>query len=1113
MDPLSVTLAVITLATALKDIIETASAIQDAFSKHPQNYKNAQRLSKSILVTLEELNEIYEEKKAVVDKKPSLKRSIHDLLEDMKYVHQECMRLLPPVSKRKRDKFKIAFYSFWNRERVERLIADLNDRVNERLAKFTALSTIRTETHVVEMHDTLMVSSARIEAHAEEIHRNTSNGYSFGHNLGLRNSTAAHLFTFAGTSYMPMTRIPDTVPTDELSKAYLRREIGRIDMSLLLGPLLRWLRDSPEDLRLSESEWNLRMPVQPDIFLHQEAVVFAFRIQALLKESPSNDMVIRVVNVISQLCLKLQQMKMFEGLLLVRMLTATFFRDLFRQFPSQRFAINYAESLTYLAMAYSDIDDQVNVLSATEEAINVSSSLMETETDAKTIIQYNVILTQNILVQAMWESYDSRALELVARAGSHLWKAFGHDKLSAMSMSCLSPGDWIKTGFRKLFHQDMSYDDYFTCSLCLFEIADIQLEHEEDTQSNYSAKLSLQIAKYLLHKFPNSERIQNLIHNVLKHLSEPTIRSLNTLGENRRYIHKNTTILRKLVQIRPHTYSIPFANALWSEWEVLMELGRSDDAEAVYQEMSNLGRFAEMPSHLSIKIPSKIEGDYFLTIFHSHYTTKRFTDAISAARNAVAQYSAVALIDPKHDPNDHISALACLCQSLTAANQHAEAILESLNTLNIISRYTDSGLTLIDSHHLHEVLNAFADAVCACLRQEAPTYSKIVNIHECLRRIASSGNIESWWKLTQAILDYTVPFWEKGMVEEAFSYYMDLRNDDSDLFMGMYFGYLDQICRELGVLGEVNVALRNNEEACSRIQQLLASFHGVSGMNPFRVLQITTSNRIKLLCDASQYDEAMELSKAWVEEIHRHPEHSTIKDRVESLSTLSFTQCLNLMPHAAYDSAVDSLNLSRSLNDGELIHHSLICLAFAYADSGNVDRAIQILDIVENVIKIQYSISSIEELQDHYENGYLTILSLRSKLLFAKKEYTEAAVLVKIVEAIQRENSKTDPYAAKDSGNTLMYSRILFCALGRHEEGFAAATELNEIQSKLEVSSPKVGRMLQNELDNTVERGWWQPVQQVKNNLTCGHQDHFRFLTLTSFLLCPLPMDKPHNPQ
>jgi hypothetical protein len=33
MDPLSITLAVITLATALKDIIETAEIIQDSFSK------------------------------------------------------------------------------------------------------------------------------------------------------------------------------------------------------------------------------------------------------------------------------------------------------------------------------------------------------------------------------------------------------------------------------------------------------------------------------------------------------------------------------------------------------------------------------------------------------------------------------------------------------------------------------------------------------------------------------------------------------------------------------------------------------------------------------------------------------------------------------------------------------------------------------------------------------------------------------------------------------------------------------------------------------------------------------------------------------------------------
>lgn len=52
------------------------------------------------------------------------------LLREMTLVHNECARLIPPRSEKIRDKFKIAFYSFWNRKQVEDLVLVLKSHID-----------------------------------------------------------------------------------------------------------------------------------------------------------------------------------------------------------------------------------------------------------------------------------------------------------------------------------------------------------------------------------------------------------------------------------------------------------------------------------------------------------------------------------------------------------------------------------------------------------------------------------------------------------------------------------------------------------------------------------------------------------------------------------------------------------------------------------------------------------------------------------------------------------------------------------------------------------------------------------------------------------------------
>ena len=105
MDPLSLTLAVVTLATAVKDLVELAQAICDAFAKveflrvtpltcHdsdnfdicvifmwqvPQNYKKSLHLASDILRTSKKMQTLYGKKKEVLESAEDLRESLQEL--------------------------------------------------------------------------------------------------------------------------------------------------------------------------------------------------------------------------------------------------------------------------------------------------------------------------------------------------------------------------------------------------------------------------------------------------------------------------------------------------------------------------------------------------------------------------------------------------------------------------------------------------------------------------------------------------------------------------------------------------------------------------------------------------------------------------------------------------------------------------------------------------------------------------------------------------------------------------------------------------------------------------------------------------------------------------
>ncbi|KAF9480569.1 hypothetical protein BDN70DRAFT_603031 [Pholiota conissans] len=1102
MDPISITLAVITLATALKDIIETANAIQDAFSKQPRNYVNAQRLAKSTIETLEELHEIYEEKKIVIEGKKHLKHSIENLLLEIKSVHKQCIRLIPPVSERKHDKFKIAFYSFWHRNEVEQLISDLNEHVNRCLSKFTALSTVRTETHIMEMNHTVSVSNT----HTSEIHKILNDfirGSDVAHGHGNYSSArSAKLFSFAGSSCMPMTWIPDTIPTHELSKAYLRRELGRINIPLLsdTSTAWRWLQKHPQTLTPPVPTYFLQDSPTSDTVLQRDAVILTFRTQSLLEDGPSNYFGMDISHMLTRLCTQLVKLGMFEDALDISDRLIKCWREIQKHDSSQLSSCWLVEALTRRALYFVDMGYRAQASATAEEAIGILQSLLTHGHDSRLETCCMVFLVRNILIQAHLESDSGKALQMRTDATRNLRNTWG--ELGKISMyTSLSPVDQVEERPlemtpENLLHEDNSSDDNrFTAALCLLDVAKIELTHNQAATSHKSAKTALEILNNLRVKYPNSFGIQLHITSALKLLGEMKLRPYNTTAENLEYAQQNTTLNRKLALVNPQRYVIPLTKALWYQSKLLSDLGRSDEAQAIYEEMTNLGKLSAIPSHLGVNIPSETEGDYYYLVAFSHYHTGRFTEAVFAAQNAVAQYSAVELIEPTWSPEKRIRALALLCQSLTGSGDYNLAISESLKSLN-----------LIDNLKIQETegdcIEAYQDIVCTLMvalqassNPRASTHAHAIDVDSCIQNLSRSGKVKHQWKSAQASLACAYLLRKRGMVEEALSHCRKLCGNWNDMFgesdddgkLALQYVYcLDEIYEILWEKGETESALFINEKALLVAKDLFNDNINEVVSDTLEILKTITSSRIDLLCDAGRCCEAVELGHKMVAEVRRDPNQDQ-NALVASLSILTQIQLRNLMPHDALETAKEALSIQETIGRDRVRYSCLFDLSSAYADLGNIEAAIKCLDEAQEEILNQYSASTIDELKKFNEDAYLFILFQRSTLLFARGEYTGAGELVEDVIDMDRKNSRENVYMLKNFAETLMYSRVLFCTLGRHEKGAATTRELVELQENLSATSPGLKRLVDVHMNCIVNQGWWKPVREAADRVACIH--------------------------
>jgi len=153
------------------------------------------------------------------------------------------------------------------------------------------------------------------------------------------------------------------------------------------------------------------------------------------------------------------------------------------------------------------------------------------------------------------------------------------------------------------------------------------------------------------------------------------------------------------------------------------------------------------------------------------------------------------------------------------------------------------------------------------------------------------------------------------------------------------------------------------------------------------------------------------------------------------------------------------------------------------ADAG-VD--VEALGIAQEAIEAtkESSLSSLPQVKQwHAEAQYS--LAIR---LFFNKELAQARKFLRQVRSFYEHHSNARNLWFVNLAITLRAEGLVECALGQHQEGIAARTQLNELRKRLRFVFPSLADLVEVGLSREMNFATWRNLS-TKYRLTCGHQD------------------------
>ncbi|KAF4619722.1 hypothetical protein D9613_004940 [Agrocybe pediades] len=644
IDPLSVTLAVVSLATALKDLIEVADKLYNLFKKSSHLLQDAKTLAIETLEIAQDLEKFYQIHRDNLENLADVRDAILCLLRDMKLVYNSCLPvfedLSPPETKFRKMMSRLELWK--SRKALEKRIGNLRDQAKKCYRQFMIRTQLGMAVAVAELkkRPTHQVSDEKV-------------------------------LDFIGSAPTILSKLPPDVVLSEhlVYQLNIRIQVGKVDNTLkALSNQSAYPVEEPNLFHLSTMKTIIGIPrFTPDVvdYMQSDILMNIIQLQQYLNTHVDAISVQGGARTMNMLTVAISQLGMYEEAVTMGRWAIVLYRTLY-QSNREVYAPCLALQLYNFSIDLMNTNDLVLANTTTEECLAILKTCAPTS-DIEPFLAN--ALSHAAYLRARLNGDSQETLKNMQESVAVFERLLGNQQCQLTITNPNQP--------RQRFTIFMESDDlrmysYARALQRLHSGLCAVGRHEEALRPGQKA---LELCMLLARRC-NSLELYTSIAFLGSSLCHDRYRPQLSAAQALLYIQESGQKL-ELILIRPGgTGSMNYIISLRKEAEILTELGRSEEAYAVFQKIVRVGpsmvnnQRTYLPLLQSLTLRFHGAGFYREALMTSRTVLDLCRPSTKASKNLFIK----AVVD-------HVS----ICQSLNRLAEGIVCIRELLDSLDLPS--------------------------------------------------------------------------------------------------------------------------------------------------------------------------------------------------------------------------------------------------------------------------------------------------------------------------------------------------------------------------------------------------------------------------------------------
>ncbi|KAF5329413.1 hypothetical protein D9619_009140 [Psilocybe cf. subviscida] len=1151
MDPLSVTLAVVSLATAVKDLVELGRKIHESFAKVSKNLRNARRVAGNIKEMLDEINTFCEGHKDVLANMKDFCVALQGLLVKFRGFEASILPLLPKTGRRKLGPF---IRGWWNNNKIQDSISDLESDIVKVMRGYMMNNAMRTEVKLETMHqDTskglvdvrkgmtqgFEVIRRDISALRETTATTTMTRRSYESESGATSDEfERNIIMFAQSTLstsVPMLRTPNVITEELMTAAYIKLQINTVAVIVENMPILpAFATTNVESFQLATLLEHTSMRIT---HLRHHVVRQVITIRDLLDTPGIHTVSIRKgTSALNNLSLALKTLGMGHESILLGNWAITLMRALLHAadggHPDRRACL--ALYLCNQSTRYDESGDKMQSLQFIEEAHAITQDL-QNQFHEKTHFQ---ILHSKVLLQYAKSVDNQQSIKMAVKAIQILEDILNIQAFTLANGEIQSVVQLTSSFFDRLFFSAPPITVITNYAVCLATLAHFIRKHHL-SMGGYQKVLALVRLAIALHQ--KLVTIHGHVHkaglaDALLLLVRLKAASFAPGEDFVDIANECIHLFRDLADNNPLYYARKLVDALWAKATTLQYLGQYTEAIATWEEVASLARQIVQDSALCARALGHLSdqfrrlkrhddavrtGKLAITTYHEKdetraeryfYLTKdllqlrRYKESAEAARTTVALYRRLATRDPRKWMMNLTEGLSALAHCLVALGDNSEGLLawtESVSMLdNFLLTHASNGATLAPTRRYRAALIIHRQT-SLILEDKEDCFKVCSTIVRCFRQLLEicPWNRYTTLDLFWAEICYAYNMLRVGHIQEAQQ-------------------YIDNCLDIWSMKQEATIPLSQVKAASAAMTILKADVLDAQGCTKQALLTTQTVRGIVKLSISTSKDCFLEMIDSMHHEAQLHwnlgnsgtalevakealqlARDNKLKPIVDNLVSSLHAVALAALSCGDYNHAVEAAQEGCDILAGPegsefgqdhkyrtFMRPSLF--AILSSAEANLGRRSTALDCAHRAVdaSLEFGRMKAEVPATAAERSYMETRGNLAEILLTTGDLAQARQICEEGSAYFFKRVEIRMGEYRNLAPILRMLGVLCCSEGRHEEGEAAAKELSRIMKTLGSTFPSLQEQVKIRLRNQAKVPILKVLDDMSQKLDCRHQ-------------------------